>query len=581
MIIVMSYLKTVTLGLIVLVALNLHGPLWCATVSALSPSDFSSIDMTQTANIRVAFLGVPRNYIDETNFGSKITRNVNQFAHPNNITWNLNISIVFQEFPAEVMNSLIDNAYPFGGTIYYNITLLDALLSQLENLTNPKCGYLITFMWIPDSGVNHSWFYVQERPDLFLGRTDIFNGQPSNYWAFPPCFGGQRRALYFDLSDVIEKNPIKTVVTDTAIRLFNNSLVDMFVNLLGASDSRMIEADVQRYENYRVKILWLNGTGDQLYIERIEKAFEDLMPWTSWSITVQTTPMDDELNSLIQNQTAELPTPLSYSFLLANGSRFVIQANRNVVWEVWKDSGEYDPINQYLFGHVKDYFNLTDLEDKSIIPIIFLQLRNDTAIGGVAGIGPGVSWFPYNAVIMGYQGGTVTAMGESGSILLTHQLRHEIGHWVSLPHHSARFELGYPKVICSMRSVTNQFCAFCKDARARMSFMSYYQTIIELLSNSSNLLNRYGNQESLNSIIGKLGNSLQLFYDWDYVESVTVVIDAYHQTEDAINEAQNRSFVFTRVITVAIVLVAVVLVSTIIFIGIKMRRKNEISRNPP
>ncbi|MDI6905465.1 MAG: hypothetical protein QMD13_08305 [Candidatus Bathyarchaeia archaeon] len=93
-----------------------------------------------------------------------------------------------------------------------------------------------------------------------------------------------------------------------------------------------------------------------------------------------------------------------------------------MLWDVWKDSGEYDPIGQYLFEHVKDYFNLTDLEDKSIIPVIFLQLRNDIAIGGVAGSGPGVSWFPYNVIIMGYQGGTVIAMGESGPILLTHQL---------------------------------------------------------------------------------------------------------------------------------------------------------------
>ncbi len=164
-------------------------------------------------------------------------------------------------------------------------------------------------------------------------------------------------------------------------------------------------------------------------------------------------------------------------------------------------------------------------------------------------------------------------MGESGPILLTHQLRHEIGHWVSLLHHSARFELGYPKVLCSMRSVTNQFCAFCKNARARMSFISFYQAIAELFSDSSDVLNRYGNQESLNSIISKLNKSLQLFYDWDYVESVRTVIQVYRQLEDAINEAQHRGFMYTHVIPIAITLVAIALVSTVILIRIRMRRK--------
>jgi len=382
-----------------------------------------------------------------------------------------------------------------------------------------------------------------------------------------------RRVLYFDLSDVMERTPMKTVVADTAIRLFNNGLVNMFVNLLGASDSRMIAADMQRYENYVVKILWLNGTDDQLDLERIEKAFEDLLPWTNWTITAPARPMDDELNNLIGSRTVELSKPLNYSFSLANGSRFVIQANKNVMWEVWKDSGEYDPINQYLFEHVKDYFNLTDLEDKSVIPVVFLQLRNDTAIGGVAGIGPGVSWFPYNLIIIGYQGSSVNAMGESGQILLTHQLRHEMGHWVSLSHYSTRIESEYPKVICSMRTLTNQFCTFCKDARARMSFISYYQAITELHSNSSDLLDRYGNQESLNLIINELNNSLQLFYDWEYAESVRTVAEIYHELEDITNEARHRSFMYTRVIPIAITLVAVSLVSTVIVFEIRTRRK--------
>jgi len=566
-------LKAVTLGLILFIALNSYSALWCAIAKALSLTDFPRVDLTQTANIRIVFLGVSPNYIDENNFMSRITQRVSQFAHPNNITWNLNISIVFHEFPVDVINSLMDKAYNFEGTTYYNITLLDTLLSQIDYLTIPNRGYLIVFVYIPDDGANHSWFYVQERPDLFLGRIDFFDGQPFKYWAFPPYFGGMRRVLYFDISDVIKKTPMKTVVTDTAIGLFNSGLADMFVNLLGATDSRMIAADTQRYENYEVKILWLNGTGDQLHLERIEKAFEDLMPWTNWTITVQTQPMDVELNNIIENRTVKLSKPLNYSFLLANGSRFSIEANRNTQWDVWNDSGEYDPICQYLFVHVKDYFNLTDLENKSVIPVIILQLKNDTAIGEVAGIGPGVSWFPYNVIIVGYQGGTVAAMGESGPLLLTHQLRHEIGHWISLPHHSAPFELGYSKVICSMRAITDQFCAFCKDARARMSFISYSQAITELLSNSSDLLNRYGNQESLSLILSKLNNLLQLFYDWEYVESVRNSIQLYHQVENTITEAQNRRFIFTYVIPIAITLATSTIISAVILIKIKMLRK--------
>lgn len=394
---------------------------------------------------------------------------------------------------------------------------------------------------------------------------------PSRYWAFPPYFGGMRRALYFDLSDVIERTPTKTM--DTAIRLFNNGLVDIFVNLLGSLDSRMIAADMQKYENYVVKILWLNGTGDQLPLEQIEQAFEDLMPWTEWNITVQTRPIDVDLNTLFENRTIELSKPLNYSFLLANGSEFSILANRNVIWDVWKDSGEYDPISQYLFEHVKYYFNLTSLEDKSIIPVIILQSRNDTAISGVAGIGPSISWFPHNIIILGCQDGTVTAMGESGPILLTHQLIHEIGHWVSLSHHSARFDLGYPKITCSMRALTDKFCVFCKDARTRMSFTAYYQAITELFSNSSNLLTKWEDQEALKLIKSRLNNSLRLFYNWDYAESVEDVIQAYHQLEDMINEAPNESLINAYFIPIMITVTVILLIPTIILIKIKMRKK--------
>jgi len=355
--------KVIALDLTILIVFNLCGAPFGGTVKAWDPSNLPLINLTQTTNMKVVFLGIPSDYVDESSFLSRIPVSIDQFAYPNNMTWNLNVSVVFHEFPTDVMNILIDNAYHSEGTAYYNITLLDELLSQLEYLAIPRHGNLLIFTWIPDGGVNHSWFYIQERQDLFLGRTDFFDSQPFRYWAFPPYFGGIRRVLYFDLSDIIEKTPVKTIVTDMAIRLFNNALSDVFVNMLGAIDSRMIAADMQRYENYEVKILWLNETDDQPVLERIERAFEDLMPWTNWTITVQTKPMNADLNNLIESRTVELSKPLNYSFSLANGSRFSIIANRNVIWEVWKDSGEYDPISQYLFDHVKDYFNLTDLEN--------------------------------------------------------------------------------------------------------------------------------------------------------------------------------------------------------------------------
>lgn len=429
------------------------------------------------------------------------------------------------------------------------------MLSQLEYLAIPKRGYLVVFIWMPGNALNHSWFYVQERPDLFLGRTDYFNGESFRSWAFPSYFGGMRRIVYFDLSDVIEKTPTKTVITNTAIRLFDNSLIDVFANLLGATDSQMIAADVQKYENYKVRILWLNGTDEQLHPERIEEAFEDLMPWTNWTVKLVTKPMDAELNNLLQNRTANLSEPLTYSFLLANGSRCVIKAWRNVVWELQTEnhSGENDPINRYLFEHVKDYFNLTDLEDKSIISVIILQLRNDTAIGGFAGIGPGVSWFSYNVVIIGYQGGAITTMGESGAIMITHLVRHEIGHWVSLSHHSARFELGYPKIICPMRSITNQFCAFCKDARARMSFISYYNASIKLLSN---------NQAKTEVLRDDLEGALQLFYGWEYPKAVDAIISVYHKAESPLTTGFDLTWIWLAMVVIVVSIILALILRT-------------------
>jgi len=70
--------------------------------------------------------------------------------------------------------------------------------------------------------------------------------------------------------------------------------------------------------------------------------------------------------------------------------------------------------------------------------------------------------------------------------------------------------------------MTNQFCAFCKDARARMSFISYYSATIEALSN---------NQAKIGALEGEMEDALQLFYDWEYFEAVEAIVSTYHEAE--------------------------------------------------
>jgi len=494
--------------------------LWALFLCLLIPppvsevcASFPEIDLQQTADAKVVFLGIPSAFVDQDELVTRASLNVSQFAHPSTMTWKLNVSVHFEEFPDDLMNSLSSNSFRDQGISYYNATLLDVWLSHHENLTVPNRGYLLVFMWVPDDHTAHSWFFVEERPSLFLGRVDYFDGASFRYWEFPKNFGGKRRAVYFDVSDMMEGTPTQAIVTDTASSLFKKATVDIFVNLLGTTDSRMILADNQRYESYEVRILWLKGTGGEFDTKRIEESFEDLMPWTNWTATIETRTMDKTLNNLIASQTEELSKPLSYSFLLPNGSRFTLEASRNVKCDFYADSGEHDPLISYFFEHVADYFNLTDLEDRSVVPVVFLQFANDTAFGRAPQAG--VSWFLHNVVIVGFQGSLMTKVGENGQLHLVQTLRHEIGHWVSLSHHSFDFASGYPKIICSMRSMTSRFCAFCKDARARMSFIAYYNATISLLSQNS------ANADALQD---DLERALQLFYDWKYTEAINAII---------------------------------------------------------
>ncbi len=85
--------------------------------------------------------------------------------------------------------------------------------------------------------------------------------------------------------------------------------------------------------------------------------------------------------------------------------------------------------------------------------------------------------------------------------------------------------------------MTNQFCAFCKDARARMSFISYYNATVELLSNDTT------KSKALES---DLENALQLFYDWKYVEAIDAIVSIYRK-------ASAQDFSWTPFIVIGII----------------------------
>jgi len=488
--------------------------------SVLYTTELPELDLTQTAHIKTVFLGVPPESIDNQSFVTRVSQKVSQFAEPNTITWTLNVSVDFQDFPEDVLSSLINNSFVFENTTYYNITLFDSLLIQSGYLTIPDQGYLFVYMWLPDNISDHSWFYVQERPDLLLGRIDYFDGQEVNAWAFPYNFGGLHRSMYFDISQVMELNLTKLINTNFVVNLFRNSLRDVFTNLLGYLDPQWIDADMQRYENYTVKILWFNGTGGPLYPERIKEEFEDFMPWTNWAVEIKTRQMDSALNKLLEDQTEELSSPLTHIIQFPNGSRFTEKAWRNLDWVPYKED---DIINSYFYDHVREYFNLTNPEDKSVIPVVFLQLRNDTAACGAVGMGTGVCWFTHGIVIIAFQGSLATGDEVTGSIFLTYLLRHELGHWVSLSHHTSLTGDLRPKIICSMRSLTNKFCAFCKDARARMSFISYYKAVVEILEE---------NQEKASNYYDTVNVALQLFYDWKYEQALDTIVAVYRSVEE-------------------------------------------------
>jgi len=69
--------------------------------------------------------------------------------------------------------------------------------------------------------------------------------------------------------------------------------------------------------------------------------------------------------------------------------------------------------------------------------------------------------------------------------------------------------------------MTSRFCAFCKDAGARTSFISYYNATISLLSQSR------ANADALRE---DLERALQLFYDWEYTEAINAIMSVHRGT---------------------------------------------------
>jgi len=471
------------------------------------------VSLSQTANMKLAFLGIPADYIDQEMLLSYLHHTFLQFdSDPYPMAWKLNFSFVFYPFPQNISSSLSDNVLYSAGSVCFNTTLLDDLLSQSQELAIPQCGCLLAFMWIPNE-IGHQWFYIpQDTPDVLFNATIYDNGILQASSGFTQDFGGLRRAVYFDVSQMMEQVPTESLVTSTVMSLVDSSLRDIFPDMLGtALGSSWVPADVQTYQNYTVKILWINGTGEQLPIGIVQQGLEDLMPWTNWTVTEQTEPADATLNSLVENRTTELATPSNITIVLSNGTRFVLETRRSLNWN-WNEA---DPINAYFIHNLQSYFNLTGFEDKSVIPVILLQLDNDTASLG------GITLFPDDLILIGAQGSFLTDMGGYGLFEAMHILKHEVGHWVGLTHHQD----SAARMICPMHASGPEveggaaFCAFCKDARARMSFMSYYNQTISLLSS---------NHAETQELASKLNDSLTLFYNWDYTEAVEKIASIYY-----------------------------------------------------
>mgnify|MGYP001056869823 CR=1 FL=1 len=77
------------------------------------------INLNQTANMKIVFLGVPSEYINQTELAVNLPQHIRQWVYPNNMTWNLNTSFVFCSFPEDVSDSLRSNAFYLEDSVYF------------------------------------------------------------------------------------------------------------------------------------------------------------------------------------------------------------------------------------------------------------------------------------------------------------------------------------------------------------------------------------------------------------------------------------------------------------------------------
>ncbi|NHI82701.1 MAG: hypothetical protein EAX81_00165 [Candidatus Thorarchaeota archaeon] len=508
-----------------------------------------ALDMNQTAEIRILFQGINETFVDELLIAEELPDSCTQFCSESSINWSLDYSFSFTDFPDEVALELSSNSHEIDGLLYLNSTLLDERMNDLSVI--PARGYLLSFICLPSFLNNHSWFYVDQEPELLLGRIDFFDDSVTKVWECTSKFGGLSRAIFFDISSIVYNGITKSALTATAIDLLKSSIPEMFRDLLGAEESEMIEADRQMYENYNIDVLVLTESECSPCFEGLTQSFLSLMPWTTWDLSIRYHELDAEVRSLLSSRTLSPYGPLNYTWQCPNGTKESILSDSNVVWD-WRET---DPINEYLSGKLQDYFPGTNLGDKSKIHVAMLIMPENTTFAGVAGMGAGLCLFSHGIVIMGVHRSVVNEMGEVGSIYLTNLLRHEIGHWLSLSHHASLGTI-FAKTLCSMSALCSDFCSYCRDARARMSYLSYFNLTRSLLMESESVSD---------SLLADFIQSTESFYNWDYTVAIQSLMNIHNQIEQS-----------TLTLIVWQVLTGSLIVSVLAFVVFVMVRKRKI-----
>src|SRR3989304_5512921 len=92
------FLCVFTIGLC-LSTIPYHGLDSHAIAETTSTPVLPEISPNQTANMKLAFLGVSSEYINQSSLMALLPQTVKQFADPNSMNWTLNFSLVFYPFP--------------------------------------------------------------------------------------------------------------------------------------------------------------------------------------------------------------------------------------------------------------------------------------------------------------------------------------------------------------------------------------------------------------------------------------------------------------------------------------------------